>query len=751
VTPTRLWSIAPFLWHVAKHRAPRRWPTLSVGSRLQMLPDRGLPLREAVVIHWDEHQVPFIEAREDEDLAATLGLVHAHLRLGQLEMMRRVSQGRVAEAIGRAGIEIDRAMRTLDLGRAVPEILPTMPADTRRWLEAVLRGLNHYISHARALPHEFEIFGLGREPWTAADILILGRFVSADVNWLVWFQLLKYRTEIDWPRLWHRICEHDVLSCGTTGKSASAVSATLPSLLGCGLRSGSNSFAVSSSRSATGAPLIGGDPHLPVGLPSPWLICGIASPSYRAVGLMIPGLPFVALGRNSWIAWGGTNLHAASSDLVAVPTVAMASLRERREKLDIRWRRPRTICIRESAWGPVVTDLPWLRGSGEVLALRWMGHRPSDEITAMLRVNRARNWTEFQDALDGFAVPGQRMLYADAGGHIGELMAVHLPHRQAGVPRDLRVTPEAEAGWAPPVTSKRLAWRIDPAEGFIASANERPKDSGPLVGFHFSPPDRKRRLDDLLSLKRALSLEDFVRIQRDVHSTAALGERDQLLSWLRTISREMPRNLRERQVIDDLAAWDGDYAADSRGALVFELLLYHLGRRIVRRRQREAYAASWGTRALIWDDILSAAANDRKRALRRAVRDAARESGGRSTWGARHRLRLTHPLGLAPLVGRPYRFTDLPAAGSSETLCKTAHPLTDKKHAVRYGSGARYISDLSDPDRNFLVLLGGQDGWFGSTTFGDQIDLWQRNKYLEVPLRSETVRAAFPYRTELAP
>lgn len=746
---TQLWCIAPFLWHLAKHCA-KGWPVISVRSRLQMLPHKGLPLRESVLIHWDEHQIPFIEARNDEDLAAALGLVHAHLRLGQLEMMRRASQGRIAEAIGPAAVEVDRVLRMLHLGRAAPEILTTMPAETRRWLEAFLRGLNHYLSHAAVLPHEFEMFGLGREPWTLADILTLGRLVSADVNWLVWFQLLKFREEVDWSGLWRRICEHDVLSRGTMEQTAFNPFATASSLPGWGSRSGSNCFVISSGRSATGAPLMAGDPHLPIGLPSPWLVCGMASPSHRAVGLMIPGLPFVALGRNPWIAWGGTNLHAASSDLVAVPAAAVANLRERWETVAVRWGRPRKIRIRESPWGPVITDLPWLRSGSDVLAMRWIGHRPSDEMTAMLRVNRARNWAEFREALDGFAVPGQRMLYADAAGHIGDLMAVHLPRRQQDTPRDFCVTPD-EVGWDTLVTSKGLLSRLDPPEGFITSANERPRNSGSLVGFHFAPRDRERRLNELIGRKRVLALEDIVQIQKDAHSAPALCARDQLLLWLRAMSPEVPRNVREQQFIDDLAAWDGHYGADSRGALAFELFFHHLGQRLVPSRRRKAYAASWGTRALLWDDILLADADDRMRALRRALRDAARGIGDRDAWGERHRLRLVHPLGLAPLVGRRYRFTDLPAGGSSETLYKTAHPLTHKKHAVPYGSGARYISDLSDPDRNFFVLLGGQDGWFGSTTFLDQLQLWQRNEYVEVPLRSETARARFPYRTELAP
>lgn len=103
------------------------------------------------------------------------------------------------------------------------------------------------------------------------------------------------------------------------------------------------------------------------------------------------------------------------------------------------------------------------------------------------------------------------------------------------------------------------------------------------------------------------------------------------------------------------------------------------------------------------------------------------------------------------MLGRAWRFTDQPVAGSSDTLMKTAHALTDRRHGARYGSVARHISDLSDLDRNYFALLGGQDGWLGSMTFLDQVPLWQRSDYVVLPLRPETAYAKFQYRTELTP
>ncbi len=737
-------GLALLLACLGRHAVGRR-RVYGLDERLAMLPRTGLPIERPVTIHWNQHQVPFIEAETDEDLAVALGIVHAHLRLGQLELMRRIAQGRLSESIGSIAVGLDHLLRTLDIGRAVPTIEASMPTATRTLLAAFARGLNHQATQVRPLPPEFDLLDLRPEPWTVADILLLGRLVSADVNWIVWFQLLRFRGDADWPELWRKLVSLDGFSCWTNEDGAAS-----PPFLAAGLRAGSNSFVVAPRRSATGAPLIASDPHLSIVLPNAWLLAAYKSPSYHAAGLMIPGLPFVALGRNPWIGWGGTSLHAESSDLIAVPADEASLLPGREVDLAIRWGHARKIRIRESRWGPIVTDVPILGALNDTLALRWMGHRPSDEITAMLAVNRARSWPDFRAALDGFAVPGQNMLCADVSGHIGRLMAVHLPRRPHAVPEDLAINPGAADGRDPLMTSRQLPCLGDPPEGFITSANERPPDGSPFIGRQFSPSDRKRRLEHLLAATDRMSVVSAADIQRDPCWEAALPLCRELLAWLGAPG--MARlDARQRGLIQEMATWDGRYDATSRGALVFEVLCHHFIRALVPARLRAAYGAAWATRRLLWGEIRVAGPRKRQRALRHALRKVARTTGAQETWGSRHRLRLGHPLALLPLTGRMWRFTDQPAAGSTETLMKTAHALTDRKHAARYGSVARHISDLSDLDRNHFVLLGGQDGWLGSKTLLDQVPLWRRGEYIVLPLRPETARSTFPHCTKLVP
>jgi penicillin amidase len=116
-----------------------------------------------------------------------------------------------------------------------------------------------------------------------------------------------------------------------------------------------------------------------------------------------------------------------------------------------------------------------------------------------------------------------------------------------------------------------------------------------------------------------------------------------------------------------------------------------------------------------------------------------------------HHLRVVHPLSMVPILGSKFEFVELPGNGSSNTIQKTGHEITNKRHRATYGSQARHISDLSDPDANYFVLLGGQDGWLGSKNLLDQVPLWREGKLIQFPLNKATLIKQFRRQTVLQP
>ncbi len=728
-------------------------PESKLEDRLSILPTSGLPLESPVTVHWNKHQVPFVVAESDGDAAFVLGLVHAHLRLGQMAVYKRISQGRISEMGGPLASDLDEGVRILGFGRAAASVLEAMPETSRAYLDRFVAGVNHYQDSVKQLPVEYAILGLEREPWKAEDVLTFGRLAGTDVNWLVWFTVLKLRERADWPEVWARLTRDGGDSTPSFPPSDMEGLASLLSGLS---RSGSNSLAVAPSRTTTGGAILANDPHLGMNLPNAWLLAGLKTPTTHAVGMMVPGLPFFAIGRNQWISWGGTNMRAASSDLVDVSGLGPGAISERTESIGVRWWFDRDLTIRETRYGPVLSDVPQLEDVDTgPFSLRWTGHTKSDEITAMLQVARARDFQQFRAAFEPFAVSGQNMLYADVDGNIGQVMAVQVPSRE-GPPDDVLVTPEAsDIAFAQMLGVQELPASYNPPEGVLASANNRPTREGPMVGWFYSPDDRVERMAAVVGQKQRLGLDDIKALQRDTYMQSGVDMRDLFVGAMDRLGVTAAASDEEREVIRLLRTWDGQFTAEARGPVAFELFRTSFTARFYETlygaEDWQAFAGLGRAKEMLLNDIAATDDDAMTRQLRAALADATEALRDIPDWGTMHRLELRHPLAFIPIIGDRFRFGDHPIGGSNDTLMKTAHSASKERHRVRYGSQARHVSDMTDPDANWFVLLGGQDGWINSSTFLDQVPMWLEGEYIHMPLRLETVQAEFDRTVTLTP
>lgn len=713
-------------------------PAATLDQRLAAFPGADLALRHPVQLRWNAHAVPYIDARTDEDAAYALGLVHVHLRCAQMHLLKRLAQGRVSEMFGPFGVGLDHALRLLDLPGAAARCEAALSAESRNWLEPFVRGLNAGQAQLRQLPPEFRWLGLRAEPWTLTDVLTLGRLAGADVNWTHQLALLAARHRHDFRTLWQRLR----VAGGTAGSGA------FGQLLAQVSRAGSNSVAIAASRSASGAPLMANDPHLGQHLPNFWMLVGLRCPSYHMVGLMPPGLPFVGVGAGPRFAWGGTNMRAASSDLVDVSTLAPTEIQAQETVIRVRGLGTRRRTIRRTRFGPILNDARLLKIKGDPVALRWMGAEPSDEIGAFLAAARATTPDEFRAAFKNFGVCAQNILFASRDGAIGHVYAAHLPQRRELPDASPILTPgDADAAWRTRWDATTLPMTLNPECGFRVSANDRPQFTEAPLGFFFSEGDRAARLAQLAE-RNDLGLLQLGALQNDTVVPGA----SRLAAAL--AARLVESGVQGR-LIDALRNWDGDYAAGATTPVLFEALLHAIACRL--EPQREAQAGlglddEWGrhTRLLLPDlDALGVA--KRQRLLRDAARAAEHAQARHPTWGDMHRLRIGHVLSLVPWLGRRLLVAEWGAGGTRESPMKNSHGLVRGRHPVQYGAQARHLSDLSDPDANHFVLLGGNDGWIGSAQYADQIPLWREQRYLRLPLTAAAVERDFPIAMDLLP
>jgi penicillin amidase len=509
---------------------------------------------------------------------------------------------------------------------------------------------------------------------------------------------------------------------------------------GSAVKSGSNCFVVSDKKSKTGGALIAADPHVGLMLPNFWVLVGFRSPTFHAVGITLPGMPMILIGRNSDIAWGGTNMLSLSSSLYDISSFSSEDFRKRKESIGVRWWVDRSVQIRETRLGPVISDASLFKKMNlPPLALKWRGHDPSDETTALLKVNRASNWEEFREAFETYAVSGQNFLYADTKGNIGQLLALEFIPTAGRVGRLPIGNPSEPAHvWKDGIRSTDLPAAFNPAEGYLVSVNNVPVRTEPPISLFGNWNDRYHTLSDSLKRNQAVTVKDLMEVQRDVSSQDALS--------LARVIIEKGKSIRGRgrDVIEALTAWDGLYDTASRGASALTLTASHLVSAYYEqdygRDTADTLRGSPAVYTFLAEDISEDQSTVR---LYQALERAAEDFEKYPTWGDLHFLRLEHILGRAPFIGKRYRFGEYPVPGSTNTVMKSAHLLTDEPHFVTYGANSRFVADLSDPDENYFILLGGQDGFLGSRNYLDMFDLWKEGRYVQFPLRLESIKRSF--------
>jgi penicillin amidase len=204
-------------------------------------------------------------------------------------------------------------------------------------------------------------------------------------------------------------------------------------------------------------------------------------------------------------------------------------------------------------------------------------------------------------------------------------------------------------------------------------------------------------------------------------------------------------------VVEALTGWDGHYRADSAGALAFELVAEPLVKALEERSPKKFVSPYWRPFSRLTRLVYAATEDDLRETLLAAIVSAAKPFARYGSWGELHRVRLQHPLGKLPWLGPRLPTIEFPSGGTNDTLMKSMHPFTQKRHATNFAANARFVADLSDRDATWAVLLGGQDGWPGSRTMFDQVGHWRRGDQIRLPLSPPGLEEACPNVTTVEP
>ena len=607
-------------------------------------------LLDTVTVRRDERGIPYIEAKNDEDLYFAQGFVTASDRLWQMDLGRRSARGELAEVLGNPALEEDKRHRRFGFAQVAESEVAHASAYDRKVLEAYAKGVNAYIASldSKSLPPEFQVLQYKPRPWTAADSLAIPKlfFETLSTSWRLDVMrealaglpaaklagLLPVTSPIDVlvvghdRKPWRKAARKETLQALPHGRASNwnsaAAGATMRdmvqdaevearSLARVGLHAealaASNNWVASGKRTVTGKPLLANDPHLAPSAPPIWYMVHLTAPGIRVAGVTAGGIPGVVIGHNERIAWGFTNVGPDVQDLYVekfdpnnsnryLTPAGWRDAEVRREQIKVRKDFVSTdtntvdLDVTVTRHGPVIYE-----NAGKRYALRWTAIDPKlNKGIGLESLNRAGNWKEFTAAISNYTGATQNMVYADIDGHIGYYAAGVVPIRKSGdgsVPYD----GSTDAGeWISFIPFKELPHVFDPPSGLIITANQRiVGNSYPHFLTHsWAQPYRAKRIADLLNKKPKLSADDYRAALGDVYSIAGV-----------TFTRQVTKILKPQLTPDDddlrksiaaMAAWDGRLNAESTIAPLITQMRIAFRTRIINAAIGSELAKSFG-------------------------------------------------------------------------------------------------------------------------------------------------------------
>ncbi|MBR0665248.1 penicillin acylase family protein [Roseomonas hellenica] len=723
--------------------------------------ERHLPgLGASVTVLRDRWGIPHIRAEGSSiDAFRAQGFVHAQDRLFQMELNRRRALGRAAEWLGPAAAEGDVLARRLGVEAASRRDCAALGRDARAMVDAYVAGVNAFIASGAPDPVEYGLLGAEPEPWEGWHCIAVMRRLGLLMG-SVWFKLWRAAAlplvgAENAAKLRYDDGGRDLLLVppGVEAERWTAMLADLApgmdALLGAAdgdaTGGGSNNWAVAPARSATGRPVLAGDPHRVFEIPNMYAQGHLACDAFDVIGLTVPGVPgFPHFAHNGRVAWCVTHAFVDIHDLFVERLDATGTrcafrdewrpVRRREEEVAIRGEAPRRVEVLETDHGPIIAQ-----GEGGIaLALRSVQFAETDlSFDCLPRMLRAESVAALFEATRGWGLIDHNLVAGDTSGSIGHLVRARVPRRPRSngwLPVPGWTGAHEWQGWIP---HEEMPCVIDPPEGLIVTANNRvAADGGPdYLCTDCHPPYRARRiLDRLRSEPEARSVDGAAALHGDTLSANALLFQERLAA-LPEPADAAAASLRAR-----LLAWDGRMQAVSEAATAYVAFRRALTALLAERSGLGELAGHpfltvapgvvpqnqlwWALPTLLRaDDTTLLGGLPWAEAMQEALSRAAQQDTARA-WGEAHRPRFVHPLSAslpdaAPLldpVGRAI-------GGDTDTVLANGL-LSASGPAATYGALARYVFDIGNWENSRWVVFHGASGHPGSAHYADQHPDW---------------------------
>jgi len=746
-------------------------------------------LEQPIEIGRDRFGVPHIRAGNDPDAWFGLGFCQGQDRAFQLETRLRLVRGTLAALVGPDGLPLDRLSRRIDFAGSGRRSLDGLGESHRARYEAFAAGIRSGMTDGRgARSHEFVLLRTKPTLFEASDAL--GFFAvqafSLASNWDVELARLRMLA-LDGPEAVSALHPPYPAQQPTSQRPGAAAGRVVDALADDLARAhnlftpggGSNNWAISGERTASGQTILANDPHLAPILPPHWYLAHLETPEWSVVGASIPGTPGFGFGHNGAAAWGVTAGLIDNTDLFIEDIGADGhSVRRgsdfvqcavRHEHIEVKGGNPVEIEVLETDRGPIVG--PAFEGPFGALSMSatWFD---AGNVGAMFDVCRIASFEGLREAFRGWNSVPLNVVYADEDGTIGWQLIGSAPVRGIGGGTIPVQAADPATRWSDdPVPYDEIPHTSNPESGFVVTANNHPGTDGPYLGSDFLDGYRAARITEVIRDRCDWTIGATLQLQMDRHS----------IPWheMRSIVLESAAPAGDLGVIVNLLrAWDGVVADDSPAAAVFEAFTAAMTKAIAEAKASNSsrFALGEGFTPLVpfntllvrrvshlvallqerpvgwfdqgWDEAIRDALREAKRMLETQTGEDPRGWA----WGEIRTVTLSHPMGLRKPLDRVWNIGPLPHGGDANTVnpgpVDPLDPLGNPDFAIASG---RMVVETGSWDLARFCLPGGQSGNPFSPHYADQVSLWAEGDALVIPFTRIAVDRTIRFRLQLAP
>lgn len=740
-------------------------------------------------VYFDDYGIPHIYAENAADAYRTFGYIHAQDRLFQMELMRRVGSGNLAEIFGRDLLDADMLFRTIGTHRKAKEDaakFETLSAPLKVATLAYLEGINAYIRQGK-IPLEYKLLGLEPDSFTVEDVYSISAYMAYSfahalrtdpvVDFMQQSLGIEYLADLDlgYAEIADTLDFFQTPIDSTLATLSNLLAPEILDNLPSPLFYGSNGWAVGSGRSVSGKVLLANDPHIKVASPSVWYEAHMEYPGYSFYGNFLAGIPVGMVGHSRNHAWGITMFEDDDCDFYIeryhdgdnAKTVFRDSLWRdvisHEELIHIKGEPDTTIIVKETVHGPIMNSfLPAY--FEQPVSMAWTYTKLENKLLeAFYRMNHTSHFDGFKSGVKKIGAPGLNVIYGDAAGNIATWSAARLMRRPEGANGktflDGSKAENENKGFYPFEDNPMIE---NPENELVWSANQK-HDTIEGIDYpgYYAPNTRYDRIEEKLYSMTPLNVDSMKALILDNVSATEMAVAHEMAEVV--MNGHFAPSDDEQHGLQILLRWDGSHDVDDIAPTLYYKMLYYCLKGAMQdelgSEQFQTFLTTFAFKRSYpklflnndsrwWDNVetrgmIESRSNIFSKALQRSIAELHSEFGEEMEewrWGEVHTVKHGHPLGKVEMLSPWFDVGPFPAPGGNETVNNGGFLYNgDGKYPMRMGPSIRSIIDFNDIENAISILPTGNSGNVMSPHYSDQAQMYVDGEFRKMMMNKTEI------------